>query len=123
MCEAARSGAIYTAGPLALLKELMAAGLELAVQVPVMGGYQTHILTLEQTLRLLVDKQAVYAELFALSKSEYSEWLSSDGMVYCSAQTKAGRRCRNPVHRGTWLQPAAWKKLHDAGGYCAVHGG
>lgn len=106
-----------------LLQALIKAGLELAVQVPVMGGCQSRILTLEQTLRLLEDKEAVYAELVGLSKPDYIAWQSSDGWVYCCARTKTGKRCRNPISRGTSLEPAAWKTLRDAGGYCAIHGG
>lgn len=106
-----------------LLQALVKARLELAVQVPALGGVRTCVATAEQALRLLEDKDAVYGELVGLSKPDYIEWQSSNGSVYCCARTKAGKQCRNPVSGGTWLEPAAWKALHDAKGYCAIHGG
>jgi len=106
-----------------LLQALVNAGLELAVSVPAMGGARTCVATVEQALRLLEDKEAVYGELVGLSKPDYIEWQASDGSVYCCARTKAGKRCRNVVSGGTWLEPTAWKALQDAKGYCTVHGG
>lgn len=106
-----------------LLQALVNARLELAVSVPAMGGAWTCAATIEQALRLLEDKEAVYGELVGLSKPDYTEWQASDGSVYCCARTKAGKRCRNVVSGGTWLEPAAWKALHEMKGYCAVHGG
>lgn len=108
---------------LQLLKALEQAGCQLAVSVPVLSGARTIVANPEQALRLLQDRQAVYGELMGLTRTEYVEWLSSEGSVYCSATTQKGNRCRNAIAGATLLEPAAWKAVCESGGYCAVHGG
>lgn len=108
---------------LQLLQALTKAGCQLAVSVPVLSGTRTIAANPEQALRLLQDKQTVYGELLRLSRTDYVEWLSSEGSVYCSARTQKGDRCRNAIIGATFLEPAAWKAVCESGGYCAVHGG
>ncbi|MCK9511578.1 MAG: hypothetical protein M0R28_10160 [Pigmentiphaga sp.] len=106
-----------------LLRALAESGCELAVGVPALGGNRTVVATPEQALRLLQDKYAVYGELVGLSRTNYIEWVASQGSVYCSATTQKGHRCRNPIVGATLLAPSAWKDTYESGGYCAVHGG
>ncbi|PWF23213.1 hypothetical protein [Corticimicrobacter populi] len=106
-----------------LLRALADAGCQLAVQVPVLTGSHTVIATPEQALRLLQDKQEAYGELMGLNRTDYIEWLTSQGSVYCSATTQKGYRCRNTIVSATFLEPSAWKTTCETGGYCAMHAG
>lgn len=106
-----------------LLKALVESGCELAVNVPALGGNRTVVATPEQALRLLQDKYEVYGELVGLRRTDYIEWVTSQGSVYCSGTTKKGNRCRNPIVGATLLDSLAWKDAHESSGYCAVHGG
>lgn len=107
---------------IAALKVAQDAGCQLVVGVPVLGGSSTVPLTPEQAYQLTTDKQALFAELTALTKPEYIEWYESQGSVYCSARTKQGKPCRNFIVGGTLLEPGEWKAQRAAGGYCAAHG-
>lgn len=109
--------------PLALLKSLQNAGCEFAVQVPAVGGVTTRVATADQALRLLQDKQTVFAELVGLQREEYLLWQGDQGAVYCSATTVKGLPCKQFIVGATSLDPQSWKKVRDAGGYCATHGG
>lgn len=108
---------------LKLLQKLNAKGVALALNVPAIGGVQTHYIAPEQALELLTDAEHVYAEVLGLTRPQYAEWHASQGSVYCRATTRAGDRCRNFVIGGTGLAPARWKALCETGGYCATHGG
>lgn len=108
---------------LKLLRALVDAGCKLAVYGPALGGGRTAVTTPGQALRLLEDKNEIYGELVGLSRTNYIEWVSSQGSVYCSAKTRKGDRCRNTVVGATQLEPAAWKTTYEASGYCATHGG
>ncbi|MFP3506913.1 hypothetical protein [Burkholderia sp. SIMBA_062] len=104
------------------LKVAQDAGCQFVVGVPVLGGSSTVQLTPEQAYQLTTDKQALFAELTALTKPEYIEWYESQGSVYCSARTKQGKPCRNFIVGATLLEPGEWKAQRAAGGYCAAHG-
>lgn len=108
---------------LSLLKALVGKGCELVVSVPAVGGARCVVATPEQALRLLEDEYTVYGELVGLSRSEYIDWASSQGTVYCLAKTRKGLRCRHAVVGATLLEPDAWKTMCDTGGYCGTHGG
>lgn len=108
---------------LEILQALNAKGVALALNVPAIGGMQTHLLSPEQALALLTDAEQVYAEVLGLTRTEYVEWHASQGSVYCRATTRAGARCRNFVIGGTGLTPTRWRALCDTGGYCSTHGG
>lgn len=108
---------------LAALARASEAGCSFIVGVPGMGGSWRAGLTPEQVLRLPDDPTAIHAELVGLTKAEYIEWHESQGLVYCSATTAQGRRCRNSIVRSQLLSPEEWKALRQAGGYCPVHGG
>lgn len=104
-------------------RKLDQAGCSFVISVPWIFGVQTEQITAEQAARLLEDPTSVYAEVAGLSVPEYSEWKVLGGAVLCRENTATGRACRNPIKGGTGLGPAAWKALHESGGYCAVHGG
>jgi hypothetical protein len=105
------------------LNKLAASGCAFVSSVPGLGGFRTVLLTPKQALKLVNDKQSLYAELENLSISEYLEWIEGQGTVYCQSQTSKGERCRNAVKGGTWLGSGEWKSLFTSGGYCSVHGG
>lgn len=107
-----------------VLKELTQAGGKLAVEIPSIGGFRTFFISPTQAAKLISqEKQAVYGELLGLSRDEYVEWYHSQGSVYCSGHTKSGTRCRNTIIGATSLQPPAWLKQREEGGYCSTHGG
>ncbi|MDN0082400.1 hypothetical protein QU487_06485 [Crenobacter sp. SG2305] len=106
-----------------LLKQLESKGCSFIIDVPSVGGFESKLLSPEQAIRLLSDKESVYGEAMGLSKADYVEWHASQGSVYCSELTAAGKRCRNMVVRGTGLRSKEWLKLRDSGGYCKTHGG
>lgn len=106
-----------------LLSELVESGCELAINVPALGENRTVVATPKQALRLLQDKYAVYGGLVGLSRTNYIEWVASQGGVYCSATTQKRSRCRNPIVGATLLDSLVWKNTCELGGYCVVHGG
>lgn len=106
---------------LKLLKKLEKAGCQLTVNVPVFNGNQTIAASPEQVLRLLQDKQEVYGELLGLNRTDYIEWIASQGSVYCSAKTQKGTRCRNTITSACFLPPLTWRSIYTTGGYCSVH--
>ncbi|MGT2457801.1 hypothetical protein ACU4GI_33405 [Cupriavidus basilensis] len=100
-----------------------AVGCEFHIEVPALGGQKSVALSPQQLVRLIADKQSVYAEVMGLTVPEYNEWRQLQGSVCCSAATAHGRQCRNTIPGASWLEPEAWKAARSAGGYCQVHGG
>src|SRR6266403_1297790 len=56
------------------------------------------------------DPDPFAAGLFGLTKDEYREWVTNDGMALCGERTKSGRQCRSILSAP--LTPIEWKKTH-----------
>jgi len=70
---------------------------------------------------LVQDPAAFYAKVHGVTKAEYLDWMEDRCMAYCSATTRAGKRCRNLVRRGYQVSAKVWLELQNE--YCSVHEG
>lgn len=80
------------------------------------------MLSIEEVLLYLEDKESVIAQNLGVSPDEYMLWLDSEGTVFCSGTTRSGKRCRNMVSRPQ-LSIEEWVQLTNEGRYCKSHGG
>ena len=67
------------------------------------------------------DRDQYAADMFGVFKSQYLDWIETDGTPRCGAKTKKGRRCQNIVSGGIQMSMEDW--LQEDGGFCTVHGG
>lgn len=67
------------------------------------------------------DPEQGVADHFGVLKSQYLDWLATDGQPRCGSRTAKGERCRYHVSGGIRRSLEDW--LHEDGGFCAVHGG
>lgn len=77
--------------------------------------------TAEEVASFLDDHVGFSAKAMKVSRKDYEDWMEAGGINQCSALTKGGRRCRNPIS-GTY-QVGVREWLARAGEHCAVHGG
>ena len=105
------------------LHDLAAVGCRYAISVPCVSGVTTEYVTPEQAVRLLSDRDSVYAELAGVTLTDYLHWTELMGSVQCRAQTNAGTRCKHAVVGAVGLSPSHWAKINHDGGYCQVHRG
>jgi hypothetical protein len=96
-------------------------GVDFALAVPNECGQMTYYASPEELTILVDDPEAIYAKAHGVTKFEYRDWMSDQCMAYCSATTKAGKRCRNMVVGGYQVTAKRWLELR--GEYCVVHGG
>jgi hypothetical protein len=86
-------------------------GGELLISTPSPGGQTTFTLTVEQAARLGSDRNAVLAEIWGVSKSDYISWAASEFNVYCASATATGRQCRNLVAGGSGVKASKWVEM------------
>ncbi|HEX7777327.1 MAG TPA: hypothetical protein VF449_12450 [Parvibaculum sp.] len=100
---------------------MRSAGIEFIASVRVPGGCDTIALNPEQIESFANDPEQFAAGEFGASKTEYLDWVATDGMPRCGGRTVKGSRCQNPISGGCQRSLRDWLRLD--GGYCAVHGG
>lgn len=99
------------------------AGISFLIYVPIVGGQQQMFLTPMQAERFLANPNAVCAEILGMHEADYTEYVASQGTVYCHAKTTKGKSCRNNVPGMSLLTPKEWIKAKGRSGYCVAHGG
>lgn len=100
---------------------MAAARIQFIVDVPAPGGNMSLILRSEEVPRFVTDRDQGIADHLGVLKSQYLDWLDTEGLPRCGATTAKGERCRNPISGGIQRPLEVW--LKEDGGFCTVHGG
>lgn len=106
---------------LELLKTMRVAGIELVACVESPAGGETVTLEPEDVEPFMADPAEWFARKSGAFKSQYSDWLATNGTPRCGATTASGKRCGNHVSGGVQRSFETW--LQEDGGFCVVHGG
>ena len=106
-----------------LLQDIEKTGVRYSVDVPLIEGNQSMLITSTQAHCMQSDPIKVFADLLGLSVMEYEDYMASGGSVVCSATTTKCAPCRGHVIGCTRLSPSEWKERRSIGGYCCAHGG
>lgn len=96
-------------------------GVGFALRVPSECGQDTYFASAEDLEVLMTDAEAIYAKAHGVTKAQYRDWMGDGCMVFCSAQTLAGKPCRNLLTGGFQVTAKQWAERQ--GEYCAVHNG
>lgn len=106
---------------------LEARGVSMLVTVDASGGGHTFPLKAKDVPLFLEDRDAWTAKAWGVTKDIFQQWKHEGGFVRCAGDTKAGRRCKNPVmgaavpeQLGAAVDPPVFAEL--LGGYCHLHG-
>jgi hypothetical protein len=103
------------------IEALDAAGIQFIAFVRAPGGGQTILLKPPEVASFVKDPEQAAALSFGVSKSEYLDWVRTDGTPRCGAMAKSGKRCQRIISGRIQMPIEAW--LQKDGGFCAVHGG
>lgn len=106
------------------VQKMRTAGIQFLIEpITVWGGGYHLLLSPEEVLEYIDNRDAVIAKHLGVSEEQYGLWIQSEGSVFCEATTKSGRRCRRRV-AGTrsQLDLQDWIKALERGGYCSLHG-
>lgn len=104
-----------------LLDNLKLSGVDFSASIPVPGGGRTVFLEPQDVIAFINDRADWFARRHGATKEDYLAWVESDGEPRCGAQTKDGKRCKNPVSGGVQREFLDW--LQEESGFCTVHGG
>lgn len=103
------------------LKAMRAAGVTFVARVPAPAGGQDFTLEPEDVEAFMADPAECFARKNGAFKSQYLDWVETEGTPRCGAKTARGERCRNIVSGGIQRPFDVW--LQEDGGFCVVHGG
>lgn len=103
------------------IKAMADAGIQFLAGISAPGGGQPVALKSEDILSLVEDQDQFAADYFGVSKTQYREWVETDGAARCGARTAKGDRCLNLVSGPIQLPIDEWLKRD--GSSCTVHGG
>ena len=107
--------------PVEFLREIKKAGVLFVIGVPTEGGQTRFDLTPSRVMEFINDPVEVYASYYGVDKTDYLKCIDANYMVYCSARTTKGKRCKNHAKEGFSVTPRKWVQMQ--GKYCWLHGG
>lgn len=97
------------------------AGIHFVIDVPAPPGGITLTISAAEVPRIVADRDQGAADHLGVLKSQYLDWVATDGLPRCGATTAKGARCRNSISGGAQRSLEVW--LQEDGGFCTVHGG
>lgn len=100
---------------------MAAAGIHFTVEAAAPWGGMTLTVNASEVPGLVADRDRGIADHLGVLKSQYLDWLETEGLPRCGATTAKGERCRNPISGGVQRPLEEW--LQEDGGFCTVHGG